>query len=74
VVGTSPALLKSELNSWLDLHLTHEVPGALLVLSRAFLLTDSPQRIPSTVEEGIKRSAEALQNALEALPDQVVCR
>ncbi|KAI8616384.1 LETM1-like protein-domain-containing protein [Chytriomyces sp. MP71] len=69
IVGVSPARLKSELTQWLDLHLTHGVPGSLLILSRAFTISE---KIPTTTNEALKGSAEALQQTLSALPEQVV--
>ena len=32
--------LRYELQQWLDLHLKHDVPPSLLVLSRAFMVRD----------------------------------
>ncbi|KAJ3221920.1 hypothetical protein HDU81_010235 [Chytriomyces hyalinus] len=69
VVGVSPARLKSELMQWLDLHLTHGVPGGLLILSRAFTISE---KIPTSSDEALKESAEALQQTLSALPQQVL--
>ncbi|KAJ3060887.1 hypothetical protein HDU98_003162, partial [Podochytrium sp. JEL0797] len=68
-MGASPARLKSELTQWLDLHLTHGVPGGLLILSRAFTISE---RIPLSTEEALKESAGALQATLSSLPQQVV--
>jgi LETM1 and EF-hand domain-containing protein 1 len=68
-IGVSPARLRSELNQWLDLHLKHEIPGSLLILSRAFMITDKPIYEKTDALEG---SAEALQATLSSLPDQVV--
>ncbi|ORY42730.1 LETM1-domain-containing protein [Rhizoclosmatium globosum] len=68
-IGASPARLKSELTQWLDLHLTHGVPGSLLILSRAFTISE---RIPLSTEEALKESAGALQATLSSLPQQVV--
>ncbi|KAJ3242903.1 hypothetical protein HDU78_001039 [Chytriomyces hyalinus] len=69
IVGVSPARLKSELMQWLDLHLTHGVPGGLLILSRAFTISE---KIPTSSDEALKESAEALQQTLSALPQQVL--
>lgn len=63
-IGVSPARIRSELQQWLDLHLKHQVPASLLILSRAFLLMD---KVPDE-----KTSAEALQATLSSLPDSVV--
>ncbi|KAI8814261.1 LETM1-like protein-domain-containing protein [Cladochytrium replicatum] len=69
VTGVSPARLRSELSQWLELHLKYNIPSTILILSRAFTLSD---RIPATTEEAVQRNAEALQAALTALPDQVM--
>ncbi|KAJ3154214.1 hypothetical protein HK101_001672, partial [Irineochytrium annulatum] len=69
ISGVSPARLKSELTQWLDLHLTYKVPSSLLILSRAFTISE---KIPLTSDEALKGSAEALQATLSSLPDQVV--
>ncbi|KAJ3093645.1 hypothetical protein HK100_006508 [Physocladia obscura] len=68
-IGASPARLKSELTQWLDLHLKHGVPGSLLILSRAFTISE---KIPVSSHEALKGSAEALQATLSSLPQQVV--
>ena len=61
--------MRSELSQWLDLHLNHQVPGTLLILSRAFMMTD---RVPKDSSEALDGSAQALQATLSSLPDQVV--
>ncbi|KAJ3313718.1 hypothetical protein HDU76_002583, partial [Blyttiomyces sp. JEL0837] len=68
-IGVSPARLKSELSQWLELHLKYQVPSTLLILSRAFTISE---KIPASADEALKGSAEALQATLSALPDQVV--
>jgi len=60
-IGTSPARLRDELAQWLDLHLDHQVPSTLLILSRAFSFTD----------RGLS-TQEALQATLSSLPDNLV--
>ncbi|CAG8730739.1 5616_t:CDS:10, partial [Dentiscutata erythropus] len=61
-VGVSPARLRSELQQWLDLHLNHKVPSTLLILSRAFSLSDRSEL----------SQAEALQATLSSLPDNLI--
>ncbi|KAJ2964073.1 hypothetical protein NQZ79_g1017 [Umbelopsis isabellina] len=61
-IGTSPARLRDELAQWLDLHVTHQVPSTLLILSRAFSFTD----------RGLISTQEALQATLSSLPDNLV--
>ncbi|KAI9209226.1 LETM1-like protein-domain-containing protein [Polychytrium aggregatum] len=68
-IGVSPARLRSELQQWIDLNLNHQIPTSLLVLSRAFIISE---KIPSSPEDSMKQSAEALQATLSALPDQVL--
>ncbi|KAJ3212718.1 hypothetical protein HDU67_003635 [Dinochytrium kinnereticum] len=68
-IGVSPARLRSELTQWLELHLVHKVPTTLLILSRAFIISE---KIPSSQDEALKGSMEALQATLSSLPDQVV--
>ena len=60
VIGASTARLRSELSQWLDLHLHHHIPTTLLVLSRAFMISD--RVLPE----------EALQLALTSLPDKLI--
>ncbi|KAJ3094610.1 hypothetical protein HDU97_007872 [Phlyctochytrium planicorne] len=68
-IGVSPARLRSEITQWLDLHLVHKIPSSLLILSRAFTISE---KIPSSQDEALKGSAEALQATLSSLPDQVL--
>jgi LETM1 and EF-hand domain-containing protein 1 len=60
-IGTSPGRLRDELAQWLELHLNHQVPSTLLILSRAFSFTD----------RGLS-TQEALQATLSSLPDNLV--
>ncbi|RKP20655.1 LETM1-domain-containing protein [Rozella allomycis CSF55] len=60
-LGASPVRMRNELQQWLDLHLKHEIPQSLLILSRAFMI-DGEQNDPS----------EALRAAISSLPDSVV--
>ncbi|XP_054030776.1 LETM1 domain-containing protein LETM2, mitochondrial [Dryobates pubescens] len=47
-LGLSEEQLKEQLGQWLDLHLKENVPPSLLLLSRAFYLTDvRPQSVPA---------------------------
>jgi len=66
IIGVSPARLRSEIEQWLDLNLKHQIPPTLLILSRAFSLTEAgPSGKPTSHEE-------ALQATLSSLPDQVL--
>ncbi|RUP52279.1 LOW QUALITY PROTEIN: hypothetical protein BC936DRAFT_149431 [Jimgerdemannia flammicorona] len=60
-IGVSPARLRDELAQWLDLHLEHQIPSTLLILSRAFAFSD----------RGLTTN-EALQATLNSLPDNLV--
>lgn len=60
-IGVSPARLRDELAQWLDLHLNHQVPSTLLILSRAFSFSD----------RGLSTN-ELLQATLSSLPDNLV--
>ena len=60
-IDTPEKRLRSELQQWLDLNLKHQVPFAILILSRAFMMTDKPMT-----------THEALQATLASLPEEVV--
>lgn len=68
-IGVSPSRLRSELRQWLELHLTYQIPGSLVILSRAFMMSE---RIPKDMDEALDGSAQALQAALASMPNQVV--
>ncbi|KNE65437.1 hypothetical protein AMAG_11065 [Allomyces macrogynus ATCC 38327] len=69
-LGVSPARLRFDLQQWLDLHLVHHVPSTLLLLSRAFMLTD--RAMPPPGESSLATAADALQATLQALPEGVI--
>lgn len=56
-LNCSSSRLRDELSQWIELHLQHHVPSTLLILSRAFSVTD--QNIPS-------------EDALHSLPENLV--
>ncbi|KAG2233627.1 hypothetical protein INT48_001880 [Thamnidium elegans] len=60
-LGNSPSRLREELKQWLDLHLEHQLPSTLLILSRAFSYTDNNM----TPED-------ALRATFNSLPDNLV--
>ncbi|KAJ1960776.1 LETM1 domain-containing protein ylh47 [Dispira parvispora] len=60
--GVSPARLRTELKQWLDLHLNHKVPMTLLILMRAFSISQTSATL----------SADALQATLSSLPDNLL--
>ncbi|KAJ3352396.1 hypothetical protein GGF32_003784 [Allomyces javanicus] len=69
-LGVSPARLRFDLQQWLDLHLVHHVPSTLLILSRAFMMTE--RAMPPPGESSLASAADALQATLQALPEGVI--
>ncbi|KAJ1939964.1 LETM1 domain-containing protein ylh47, partial [Linderina pennispora] len=63
ILGVSPARMREELAQWLELHLDHNIPATLLILSRI---------ITAGEPESQKFSAEALQATITSLPDNLV--
>lgn len=59
--GVSPAALRRELGSWIDLHYSNKISGVLLVLSRAFHFN----------EEGAD-VIKSLESTLSSLPDNLL--
>ena len=68
-IGVSPARMRREINQWIELSLRQEIPPSLLILSRAFQLSD---RVPESDQDALKDSASALQATLSSLPHQMV--
>lgn len=64
-IGVSPARMRLELQQWIDLHLNHRIPSTLLLLSRAFAISDAVPVVKHVP------AAEALQATLQSLPDEV---
>nr|XP_048270950.1 mitochondrial proton/calcium exchanger protein [Myodes glareolus] len=58
-LGVTEDRLKDQLNQWLDLHLHHEIPTSLLILSRAMYLPDTLS------------PADQLKSTLQTLPEIV---
>lgn len=62
-MGISPSRLREELSKWIELHLTNDISGVLLILSRAF-------------DWGENRGSEgvitSLGGVLSSLPDNLV--
>jgi LETM1 and EF-hand domain-containing protein 1 len=59
-IGNTSDRLRDELAQWLDLHLNHQVPSTLLILSRAFSFTDNMTH------------EDALRATFNSLPDNLV--
>jgi LETM1 and EF-hand domain-containing protein 1 len=68
ISGISPARLREELATWIDLHLHNRVSGVLLVLGRAFYF----DRKPGEDEDGKTAVISSLESVLSGLPDNLV--
>lgn len=67
--GISPARLRDELTTWINLHLHNRVSGVLLILGRAFNF----DRKPGDDEDGKTAVIKSLESVLCGLPDNLVC-
>ncbi|KAF9453191.1 LETM1-domain-containing protein, partial [Macrolepiota fuliginosa MF-IS2] len=66
--GASPARLREELTTWIQLHLQNRVSGVLLVLGRAFQF----DRKPGEYEDGKTAIIKSLEMVLCGLPDNLL--
>ena len=66
--GVSPARLREELATWIDLHLRNRVSGVLLVLARAFQF----DKKPGENDDGKTEIIQSLEAVLCGLPDNLV--
>jgi LETM1 and EF-hand domain-containing protein 1, mitochondrial len=66
--GVSPARLREELTTWINLHLHNRVSGVLLVLARAFQF----DRKPGEDEDGKTLIIRSLESVLSGLPDNLL--
>ncbi|EEB92481.1 hypothetical protein MPER_09001 [Moniliophthora perniciosa FA553] len=66
--GVSPARLREELSSWINLHLHNRVSGVLLILGRAFQF----DRKPGQDEDGKSNMIRSLESVLSGLPDNLL--
>ncbi|KAG6832366.1 hypothetical protein H0H92_002634 [Tricholoma furcatifolium] len=66
--GVSPARLREELQTWVDLHLHNRVSGVLLVLGRAFHF----DRKFGDGEDGKTAVIASLESVLSGLPDNLL--
>ncbi|CAI6284190.1 unnamed protein product [Periconia digitata] len=62
--GMSPARLRDDLSTWLNLRLKHGVPSTLLVLSNAFVYAQGK-------ESEMTSQIEALQAVLSSIPEEL---
>jgi LETM1 and EF-hand domain-containing protein 1 len=63
--GVSPARLREDLQTWLDLRLRDGVPSTLLVLSNAYMYGQTQ------TEEGMASQIEALTGVLSSIPEEL---
>ncbi|EGN95445.1 hypothetical protein SERLA73DRAFT_186448 [Serpula lacrymans var. lacrymans S7.3] len=66
--GLSPARLRDELTTWIQLHLHNRVSGVLLVLGRAFYF----DKKPGEDEDGKTGVIKSLESVLSGLPDNLL--
>ncbi|KIM80784.1 hypothetical protein PILCRDRAFT_822055 [Piloderma croceum F 1598] len=66
--GVSPARLREELTTWIQLHLHNRVSGVLLILGRAFHF----DRKPGEDEDGKTAIVASLESVLSGLPDNLL--
>ncbi|KAJ2862751.1 LETM1 domain-containing protein ylh47 [Coemansia erecta] len=65
IIGVSPARMREELTQWIELHLDHNIPSTLLILSR-IIAAGEP------MSQQHEFNAEALQATINSLPDNLV--
>ncbi|KAJ7632538.1 LETM1-like protein-domain-containing protein [Roridomyces roridus] len=66
--GVSPARLREELTTWIQLHLHNRVSGVLLVLGRAFYF----DKKPGDSVDGKTAVIQSLESVLSGLPDNLL--
>ncbi|KAI3610662.1 mrs7 family protein [Moniliophthora roreri] len=66
--GVSPARLREEISSWINLHLHNRVSGVLLILGRAFQFDHKPGQN----EDGKSNMIRSLESVLSGLPDNLL--
>ncbi|KAJ1665157.1 LETM1 domain-containing protein ylh47 [Coemansia sp. RSA 1646] len=64
-IGVSPARMREELVQWIELHLDHNIPSTLLILSR-IIAAGEP------MSQQHEFNADALQATINSLPDNLV--
>ena len=63
--GVSPARLREDLQTWLELRLRSGVPSTLMVLSNAYMYGQTQS------EEGVSSQIEALTGVLSSIPEEL---
>ncbi|KAF8740987.1 hypothetical protein AX14_006197 [Amanita brunnescens Koide BX004] len=66
--GVSPAKLREELSTWIDLHLRSRVSGVLLILARAFYY----DKKPGEQEDSKAAMVRSIESVLCGLPDNLL--
>ncbi|KAI9456449.1 LETM1-domain-containing protein [Russula earlei] len=66
--GVSPAHLREDLRTWIDLHLNERVSGVLLILGRAFEF----DRKPGEDESSRATVVRSIEHVLSGLPDNLL--
>ncbi|KAJ2615901.1 LETM1 domain-containing protein ylh47 [Coemansia sp. RSA 1365] len=64
-IGVSPARMREELAQWIELHLEHNIPSTLLILSR-IIAAGEP------ISQQQQFNADALQATINSLPENLV--
>ncbi|KAK4204022.1 LETM1-like protein-domain-containing protein [Triangularia verruculosa] len=64
--GVSPASLREDLQTWLDLRLREGVPSTLLVLSNAYMYGQTQDS-----SDDVSNQIEALTNVLSSIPEEL---
>ncbi|KAJ2908516.1 LETM1 domain-containing protein ylh47, partial [Coemansia aciculifera] len=67
IIGVSPARMREELTQWIELHLEHNIPSTLLILSRILSAGE-----PMAQLQQQQFNADALQATINSLPDNLV--
>ncbi|KAJ2558509.1 LETM1 domain-containing protein ylh47, partial [Coemansia sp. RSA 1933] len=65
IIGVSPARMREELEQWIELHLDHNIPSMLLILSRIIAAGEPTAPLHEL-------NADALQATINSLPDNLV--
>ncbi|KAJ2349312.1 LETM1 domain-containing protein ylh47 [Coemansia sp. RSA 2671] len=67
IIGVSPGRMREELGQWIELHLEHNIPSTLLILSRILAAGE-----PMAPQQQQQFNADALQATINSLPDNLV--
>lgn len=71
--GVSPARLREDLQTWLDLRLREGVPSTLLVLSNAYMYSQTTSAAGKSASDGsaVQSQVEALTGVLSSIPEEL---